>query len=69
MYDNADASVAIDNVVQALKLAGVDESVIAEVLLVKGTILNLMNGLSLQETSDGLKDDIANFAKHISDKP
>ena len=51
MYDNADAdadaSVAIDNVVQALKLAGVDESVIADVLLVKGTILNLMNGLSL----------------------
>jgi hypothetical protein len=51
MYDNADAdadaSVAIDNVVQALKLADVDESVIADVLLVKGTILNLMNGLSL----------------------
>ena len=49
MYDNADAdaSVAIDNVVQALKLADVDESVIADGLLVKGTILNLMNGLSL----------------------
>jgi hypothetical protein len=47
MYDNADASVAIVNLVQALNLAGVHESVIADVLLVKGTILNLMNGLSL----------------------
>ena len=70
MYDNADAdaSVAIDNVVQALKLAGLDESVIADVLLAKGTILYLMNGLFLEETLDGLKVDIANFAKYISDK-
>ena len=53
MDDNAN-----DNVVQALKLAGVDESAIADVLLAKGTILYLMNGLSVEETLDGLKDQI-----------
>ena len=58
MDDNADASEAIDNVVQALKLAGVDESAIADVLPAKGTILHLMNGLSVKETLDGLKDHI-----------
>ena len=58
MDDNADASEAIDNVVQALKLAGEDKSAIADVLLAKGTILYLMNGLSVEETLDGLKDHI-----------
>ena len=53
MGDNAN-----DNVVQALKLAGVDESAIADVLPAKGTILHLMNGLSVEETLDGLKDHI-----------
>ena len=58
MDDNAEASEAIDNVVQALKLAGEDKSAIAEVMLAKGTILHLMNGLSVEETLDGLKDHI-----------
>ncbi len=43
---------------QALKLAGEDKSAIADVLLAKGTILHLMNGLSVEETLDGLKDHI-----------
>ena len=43
---------------QTLKLAGVYESAIADVMLAKGTILYLMNGLSVEKTLDGLKDHI-----------
>jgi hypothetical protein len=54
MDDSADASEAIDSVVQALKLAGVTEDVIASELLAKGCVLHLMNGVSTDEILDDM---------------
>ena len=48
MDDHAQASQAIDNVVQALKLAGVEEDVIASHLLASGVLLHLKNGASAE---------------------
>jgi hypothetical protein len=69
MDDDADASQAIDNVVQALKLAGVTEDVIASQLLAKGCVLQLMGGLSADEILDDLEESILGLAKHISGNP
>jgi hypothetical protein len=68
MNDKSDASQAIDDVVQALKLAGVAEDVIANQLLAKGCIVQLMNGVSADEILDDLEESIIGLAKHISDK-
>ena len=54
MDDNSDTAKAIDDVVQALKLAGVTEDVIASQLLAKGCVLQLMGGLSADEILDDL---------------
>jgi hypothetical protein len=68
MDDQSDASQAIDDVVQALKLAGVTEDVIASQLLAKGCFLQLMNGVSADEILDDLEESLIGLAKHISDK-
>ena len=68
MDDNADASQAIDNVVQALKLAGVEEDVIARQLLAAGILLHLKNGVSVEGVMDEVEDGLAALAKHISDQ-
>ena len=67
MDDNADASQAIDNVVQALKLAGVEEDVIASHLLASGVLLHLKNGVSVKGVMDEVEDGLTALAKHISD--
>jgi hypothetical protein len=67
MDDDSDASQAIDNVVQALKLAGVTEDVIANQLLAKGCILKLMDGVSADEILDEMEVSLIGLAKHISD--
>ena len=69
MDDNSDASQAIDDVVQALKLAGVTEDVIASQLLAKGCVLQLMGGLSADEILDDLEESLIGLAEHISNKP
>ncbi|MBT4671277.1 MAG: hypothetical protein HOB64_04115 [Rhodospirillaceae bacterium] len=69
MDDNSDASEAIDNVVQALKLAGVKEDVIANQLLAKGCILQLMGGVTADEILDDLEESLIGLAEHISNKP
>ena len=66
MDDNSDASQAIDDVVQALKLAGVKEDVIANQLLAKGCILQLMDGLSSEEILGDLEESLITLARHIS---
>jgi hypothetical protein len=68
MDDNSDASQAIDDVVQALKLAGVTEDVIANQLLAKGCVLHLMDGVSADEILDDIEASIIGLAKHISSK-
>ncbi len=68
MDDNSDAAQAIDDVVQALKLAGVTDDVIANQLLAKGCILELKNGASADEILDDLEGSLIGLAKHISDK-
>ena len=68
MDDNADASQAIDNVVQALKLAGVEEDVIASHLLASGVLLHLKNGVSVEGVMDEVEDGLTALAKHISDQ-
>ncbi len=68
MDDNSDASQSIDDVVQALKLAGVTEDVIANQLLAKGCIIQLMNGVSADEILNDLEGSLIGLAKHISDK-
>ncbi len=68
MDDNSDASQAIDDVVQALKLAGVTEDVIANELLAKGCVLHLMDGVSADEILDDMEESIIGLAKHISSK-
>ena len=68
MDDNSDASQAIDAVVQALKLAGVAEDVIANELLAKGCVLHLMDGVSADEILDDMEESIIGLAKHISSK-
>ena len=68
MDDNSDASQAIDDVVQALKLAGVTEDVIASQLLAKGCVLQLMDGVSTDEILDDLEASLITLARHISDK-
>jgi hypothetical protein len=68
MDDNADASKAIDNVVQALKLAGVEEDVIASHLLASGVLLHLKNGVSVEGVLDEVKNELTVLAKHISDR-
>jgi hypothetical protein len=67
MDDDSDASQAIDNVAQALKLAGVAEDVIANQLLAKGCILKLMDGVSGDEILDEMEVSLIGLAKHISD--
>ena len=69
MDDNSDAAQAIDNVVQALKLAGVTEDVIANQLLAKGCILELKNGVSGDEILGDIEGSLIALAKHISNKP
>lgn len=69
MDDNSDASKAIDNVVQALKLAGVTEDVIANELLANGCVLHLMDGVSADEILDDMEESIIGLAKHILNKP
>ena len=69
MDDNSDASEDIDNVVQALKLAGVKEDVIANQLLAKGCILQLMGGVTADEILDDLEESLIGLAEHISNKP
>ena len=69
MDDNSDASEAIDNVVQALKLAGVKEDGIANQLLAKGCILQLMGGVTADEILDDLEESLIGLAEHISNKP
>ncbi len=69
MDDDTDASEAIDNVVQALRLAGVTDDVIANQLMAKGCVLHLMDGLSADEILDNLEESILGLAKHISGKP
>jgi hypothetical protein len=68
MDDNSDASQAIDDVVQVLKLAGITEDVIANQLLAKGCIIQLMNGVSADEILNDLEGSLIGLAKHISDK-
>jgi hypothetical protein len=68
MDDNSDTAKAIDDVVQALKLAGVTEDVIANQLLAKGCILQLMDGVSADEILDDMEESIIGLAKHISSK-
>ena len=68
MDDNADASQAIDNVVRALKLAGVEEDVIASHLLASGILLHLKNGVSVERITDEVEDGLAALGKHISDQ-
>ena len=68
MDDNSDASQAIDDVVQALKLAGVTGDVIANQLLAKGCILHLMDGVSADEILDDMEESLIVLARHISDK-
>ena len=68
MDDNAEASQAIDNVVQALKLAGVEEDVIASHLLASGILLHLKNGASAEGVMEEVEDGLTALAKHISDQ-
>ena len=68
MDDNAEASQAIDNVVQALKLAGVEEDVIASHLLASGVLLHLKNGASVKGVMEEVEDGLTALAKHISDQ-
>jgi hypothetical protein len=68
MDDYADASRAIDNVVQSLKLAGVEEDIIARHLLASGILLRLKNGVSVEEIMGEVEEGLTALAKHITDR-
>jgi hypothetical protein len=66
MDDPTDASQAIDNIVQSLRLAGVDEDVITSELLAKGILRRLMNGDTPADVMIEVEDAIEALAKHIA---
>ena len=53
---------------RALKLAGVEEDVIASHLLASGILLHLKNGVSVEGIMDEVEDGLAALGKHISDQ-
>jgi len=69
MDDNEDASAAIDQIVENLRLAGVEDDAIASALVSKGAVNSLMAGVSAEDLMGDLAEGIEELARHLSRNP
>lgn len=69
MDDEHDAVEAVNQVVEALRLAGVAEDDIASALLSKGAVVSLMAGAAPDDLLDELRLAFDELAQHLTRAP
>ena len=66
MDDNADATEAITQMVETLRLAGVNDTSIAASLVARGLLMRLMDGVSVVNVLEEVEGMLVSFAEDIA---
>ena len=66
MDDDADAAEVITQMVETLRLAGINDTAIASSLVARGLLMRLMDGASAVGVLEEVEDMLVGLAEHIS---